>query len=198
MGAALWLVGVLVVAVGSRLPTDRPLAGVAITVFGVLYAGGLLSLLILIRHPMIPLTSWGATWLVFLPLVVVWVCDSMAMAGGALIGGPKMSPILSPNKTWAGAISGTVGAMIVAPVFGLLLLGPHGITVPIWQLVTYGFVISVVGQIGDVAESLFKREVKIKDSGVFFGAHGGVLDRLDSLFVAIPTSLMLLTIFGVL
>ena len=88
--------------------------------------------------------------------------------------------------------------MIVAPLYGQLLLNPHGITIPIWQLVIYGFLVSVVGQVGDVAESLFKREVKTKDSGAFFGAHGGVLDRLDSLFVAIPTSVILLTLFGVL
>ncbi len=133
----------------------------------------------------------------FLPLVVVWVCDTLAMTGGSLIGGPKLSPSLSPNKTWAGAISGTLGGMIVAPVFGVLLLRPNEVSVPIWMLVVFGFVISVVGQAGDIAESQLKREVGTKDSGAFFGGHGGVLDRLDSLYWAIPTSVILLALFGV-
>jgi phosphatidate cytidylyltransferase len=197
LGAAVWLMLVMVSAARTRSSDDRPLASVSVTVFGVLYAGCMLALLVLLRHPSVPLTSWAATWLVFLPLVVVWVCDTLAMTGGSLIGGPKLSPSLSPNKTWAGAISGTLGGMIVAPVFGVLLLRPNEVSVPIWMLVVFGFVISVVGQAGDIAESQLKREVGTKDSGAFFGGHGGVLDRLDSLYWAIPTSVILLALFGV-
>ena len=87
--------------------------------------------------------------------------------------------------------------MIVAPVFGVLLLRPSEVSGPIWMLVVFGFVISVVGQAGDIAESQLKREVGTKDSGAFFGGHGGVLDRLDSLYWAIPTSVILLALFGV-
>jgi phosphatidate cytidylyltransferase len=162
-----------------------------------MYAGFLLALLLLLRHPAVPLTSWAATWLVFLPLVVVWICDTFAMVGGVLIGGPKLTPSLSPNKTWAGAVSGTLGGTAVAPLYGLLLLAPVGVTLPVWQLIVFGLVISVVGQAGDIAESLLKREAGTKDSGTFFGGHGGVLDRLDSLYWAIPTSLILLGWFGV-
>ncbi len=68
----------------------------------------------------------------------------------------------------------------------------------VWQLAVFGLVISVVGQGGDVAESLIKRVVGVKDSGTFFPGHGGVLDRLDSLYWAIPTSVLILMLFGAL
>ena len=197
LGASIWLMLVMIGAARTRSSGERPLASVSVTVFGVLYAGCMLALLVLLRHPPVPLTSWAATWLVFLPLVVVWVCDTLAMTGGSVIGGPKLSPQLSPNKTWAGAISGTVGGMIVAPVYGVLLLWPNDVSFPLWMLVLFGLVVAVVGQAGDIAESQMKREVGTKDSGTFFGGHGGVLDRLDSLYWAIPTSVILLALFGV-
>jgi phosphatidate cytidylyltransferase len=131
-----------------------------------------------------------------MPLVVTWVCDSLAMSGGSAIGGPKLAPVLSPNKTWAGAISGSVGAVILAPLYGILVLGRFGLEIEVWQLALFGLVISVVGQIGDLSESLFKREVGMKDSGGFFPGHGGVVDRFDSLYWVLPTSALLLRLFG--
>jgi phosphatidate cytidylyltransferase len=120
----------------------------------------------------------------------------MAMTGGSIIGGPKLAPVVSPNKTWSGTISGSVVSVVLAPVYGKLLLEPVGIHIEIWQLALFGLVVSSVGQLGDLAESLFKREVGVKDSGTFFPGHGGVLDRLDSLYWAIPTAVILLTAFG--
>jgi phosphatidate cytidylyltransferase len=197
LGAAVWLMSVMFVAARTRSNEDRPLASASVTVFGVLYAGGMLALLVLLRHTSVPLTSWAATWLVFLPLAVVWICDTLAMAAGSLIGGPKLTPALSPNKTWAGAISGTLGGTLVAPLYGVLLLWPNDVSLSIWELLVFGLVISVVGQTGDIAESQIKREAGAKDSGTFFGGHGGVLDRLDSLYWAIPTSVIILLLFGV-
>ena len=166
------------------------------TVFGATYAGGLPAFLLVLRHAEAALSVWAALWLVFLPLVVTWVSDTAAMAGGSLIGGRRLAPVLSPNKTWAGAISGSVGALLLAPVYGLL--APEGVSLAVWQLAVFGLVISVVGQGGDVAESLIKREVGVKDSGTFFPGHGGVLDRFDSLYWAIPTSVLMLMLFGAL
>ena len=196
LGGAVWLMLVMLVAARTRSREERPLACASVTVFGVLYAGGMLSLLVLLRHTTIPLTSWAATWVVFLPLAVVWVCDTLAMMAGSSIGGPKLTPVLSPNKTWAGAIFGTLGGMAVAPLYGLLLLWPNDVSLSVWQLLVFGFLISVVGQTGDIAESQIKREAGAKDSGTFFGGHGGVLDRLDSLYWAIPVSVIVLTLFG--
>ncbi len=195
--AAAALLVVLGHAVARRAPTDKPLSAIGVTVFGAGYAGGLPAFLVLLRHP--PggdLTPAAATALVFLPLVIIWVCDSFAMAGGSTIGGPKLAPTLSPNKTWAGAIAGTIGALVVAPVYSWLVLDRVGVSFSLWQLLVFGFVVSLLGQVGDLAESLLKREAGVKDSGGFFPGHGGVLDRFDSLYWGIPAAAMLSKAFG--
>lgn len=197
-GGAAWIIVTLTLVMAAHRPTERPLAAVAVTLFGALYAGGLPAFLLMLRHGPGLGDRWAATWLVFLPLALTWVCDTAAMAGGKLIGGPKLAPVLSPNKTWAGGIAGTVSAVIVAPIYGALALAPGGVALGWWQLATFGLVVSVMGQVGDVAESLLKREVGLKDSGHFFPGHGGVLDRFDSLYWALPTAAALLTLYGVL
>lgn len=198
LGGVPWLMLVMAAALGRRAPTDRPLAAVSITVFGALYAGGLPAFLVVLRHGGTDFSAWAATGLVFLPLVLTWVGDSLAMAGGSMIGGARLAPVLSPNKTWAGAVSGGVSAVLLAPVYGAVVLAPLGVRVAAWQLALFGLVVSIVGQAGDVAESLFKREAGVKDSGTFFPGHGGVLDRLDSLYWAIPVAVLLLALFEVL
>jgi phosphatidate cytidylyltransferase len=196
LGAAAWFIGAVASAVATRGPSARPLEAAAVTVFAALYTGGLPAFLLLLRHSDRLPSDWAAAWLVFLPLVVTWVSDSLAMAGGSAIGGPKLAPVLSPNKTWAGAISGAVGAFVLAPAYGALLLAPLGVAVHPWRLAVFGLAISVVGQVGDIAESLFKRQAGLKDSGTFFPGHGGVLDRFDSLYWVIPAAALLLSVFG--
>jgi phosphatidate cytidylyltransferase len=197
-GGPALLLAAMAYAVWNRGVDDRPLAAVSVTVFGVLYTSGLLAFLILVRHPTNPMNAWGATWLVFLPLAVVWICDSAAMTFGSMIGGPKFAPTVSPNKTWAGAVAGTLSGAIVAPVYFVIFLDEHSVVLSWPQLVVFGLVVSSVGQIGDLAESLFKREAGVKDSGGIFPGHGGVLDRLDSLYWAIPTATLLLRVYGVI
>jgi phosphatidate cytidylyltransferase len=196
LGAAMWFIATASFTAMRRTPEDRPLSSVAVTLFGAVYAGAMPAFLLPIRHATAIESAAAATALVFMPLVVTWVCDSLAMSGGSAIGGPKLAPVLSPNKTWAGAISGSVGAVILAPLYGVLVLERFGIQIELWQLALFGLVISVVGQIGDLSESLFKREVGVKDSGGFFPGHGGVLDRFDSLYWVLPTSALLLRLFG--
>jgi phosphatidate cytidylyltransferase len=198
VAGAAWLLLVMAVGVRRRAPTEKPLAAVAVTVFGVLYAAGLPTFLLGLRHGSAGTSRWAATWLVLLPLALIWICDTLAMAGGSLIGGRKLTPVVSPNKTWSGAIAGSIGALIVAPLYGSFILAPLGIVLTLGQLMVFGAVVSIVGQVGDVAESLFKREAGVKDSGSFFPGHGGVLDRLDSLYWAIPTAVLLLMWFGTL
>jgi phosphatidate cytidylyltransferase len=196
-GAVAWVMAVMAVAVLRRPPDAAPLGAVAISIFGPLYAAALPSFLIPLRHA----GGYGrpaATALVFLPLLVVWACDSLAMAGGAVLGGPKFAPTVSPKKTWSGTITGSVAATLVAPLYGLAVLRPAGID-PGWlRLALLGLVLSALGQVGDLAESLFKREAGVKDSGGLFPGHGGVLDRLDSLYWALPAAAALLAAFGVL
>lgn len=198
VGGAAWLLLLMAVALRRRAPTEKPLAAVAVTFFGVFYAAGLPTFLLLLRHGSEGASRWASTWLVLLPLAVTWICDTAAMGGGALIGGRKLAPVLSPNKTWSGAISGTVGAVLAAAIYGALILAPLGIALSLGELMLFGVVVSIVGQAGDVTESLFKREAAVKDSGSLFPGHGGVLDRLDSLYWVIPTAVLLLMWFGVI
>lgn len=196
LGAVMWFIATVSFAAMRRTPADRPLSSVAVTVFGAFYAGALPAFLLPIRHAATLESATAATALVFMPLVVTWVCDSLAMSGGSAIGGPKLAPVLSPNKTWAGAISGSLGAVILAPLYGTLVLTRVGIEIELWQLAVFGLIISIAGQIGDLSESLFKREAGMKDSGGFFPGHGGVLDRFDSLYWVLPSSVVLLRLFG--
>lgn len=195
--AALWLLGVLVAAM-VRGPGRRPLTAVAVTIFGGLYASALLAFIVAIRHgPHSDAHPRGSVALVLLPLVVTWVCDTCAMTAGTLLGGPKLAPVLSPHKTWAGAVAGTVGGLIVALVYGSLVLDRFGLRLGVVQLATVGVVVAVAAQVGDVAESLLKREAGVKDSSALIPGHGGVLDRLDSLYFVLPASAGLFRAFGV-
>lgn len=198
VGGTLWVLLVMTVALRLRPPNSRPLSAVAVTVFGVVYAAGLPAFLLALRYAEAVPSAWAGTWLVFLPLVITWVGDSLAMAGGRLFGGPKMAPVLSPNKTWAGAFAGGAAGLVVGPVYGTLILAPAGMVIPAWQLAVFGLAVAIVGQTGDLAESLFKREAGVKDSGTFFPGHGGVLDRLDSLYWVLPASVAILLLLDVI
>ena len=196
---ALWLIAALVVAMIRRGPTGRPLTSVSVTLFGCLYASGLLAFLIGIRHGVNADSRPTAYALLTLfPLVITWICDTAAMAAGTAFGGPKLAPVLSPKKTRAGAIGGTAGGLITALVLGKLVLNRHGWNFSVGQLLLFGLAVSVVGQVGDVAESLFKREAGVKDSSSLIPGHGGVLDRLDSLYFVVPAAAGLYRMFGVI
>ena len=195
--SALWLLLVLVIA-DARGPERRPLEAVAVTVFGSLYASALLSFLVAIRHgPHSDAHPRGSVALVVLPLVATWVCDTCAMVAGTLFGGPRLAPVLSPRKTWAGAIGGVVGALVTALVYGPLVLDRMALHLSTAQLVAVGAVVAGAAQVGDVTESLFKREVGVKDSSTLIPGHGGVLDRLDSLYFVVPVTAGLFRLFGV-
>lgn len=194
---ALWLLALLVAAMRWRGPEGRPLPAVAVTVFGALYAAALPSFLIAIRHGAnAGVKSWPLAALVLFPLVLTWICDTAAMAAGNAIGGPKLAPVLSPNKTWAGAIGGFAAAVLAAILLGGWVLPRVGLPLDVGRLALIGAAVGVVAQVGDVAESLFKREAQVKDSSSLIPGHGGVLDRLDSLYFVLPVSAGLFRLFG--
>jgi phosphatidate cytidylyltransferase len=196
--AAIWLIAILTWALLTRAPTDRPLAAVGVTVLAVAYAGALPAFLLDMRHHGHGLRSWAGAWLVFFPLVVTWVCDTAAMFGGRAFGGAKLAPTVSPGKTRSGSLAGVVGSLAVAPVFAAAVFPRVGVDVPLWQLLVVAAVLGVIGQIGDLAESLFKREAGVKDSSQLIPGHGGVLDRLDSLYFVIPAAAAMYRAFGIL
>jgi phosphatidate cytidylyltransferase len=196
---ALWLLLVLGAALTARAPDARPLAAVSVTVFGALYASALPAFLLAIRHGAdAPERNWPFAWLVLFPLALTWICDTAAMAAGTTIGGRKLAPIVSPNKTWAGAVGGFLGAIAGAFLIGALVLPRFGWHLYAWELAATGAMVGLLAQVGDVAESLFKREAGVKDSSSLIPGHGGVLDRLDSLYFVIPASAGLFKLFGLI
>lgn len=194
--AALWLILLLTWTLAARTQADRPLGAVALAVLAPLYAGALPAFLIMLRHGAAPTRSWVGTWLVFFPLVVTWVCDTAAMFGGRAMGGPKLAPSVSPGKTRSGSVAGVIGGLIVAVVFGVAVFPRLGIAIGLAPLLIMAAVWSTLGQVGDLVESLFKREAGVKDSSALIPGHGGVLDRFDSLYFVVPLAAAMYRLFG--
>jgi phosphatidate cytidylyltransferase len=195
---ALWVVLLLTWALVARAPSERPLSGAGITLLGVAYTGALPASIIVIRHAVEPPRSWAGLWLVCFPLVVTWVCDSAAMSAGRTFGGPKLSPVVSPGKTRSGAVAGVLGALLVAPIFSAWVFPRSEVDLSLGRALVIAAVLSVVGQVGDLAESLFKREAGVKDSSQLLPGHGGILDRLDSLYFVMPVTAAMYRFFGVI
>ncbi|OPB31508.1 phosphatidate cytidylyltransferase [Bartonella sp. AR 15-3] len=120
-------------------------------------------------------------WRVIFLFTVVWSTDIAAYFGGRAFGGPKLAPRFSPNKTWSGAIVGTLaglssGIMIVIYVFGIGAVD--------YLIFSLALVLSIISQIGDLGQSWFKRRFSVKDSGFLLPGHGGFMDRMDGLIAA--------------
>ncbi len=195
--AALWLLAVLTAALRYRAPDRRPLEAVATTTFGVCYAAALPAFMLGLRHQSHGPRSWAGAWLLFFPLVVTWICDTAAMFAGRAIGGRKLAPVVSPGKTRAGSVAGVLGGLVVVPPFHWWIFPAVGVRASLGALVAIALVVSVVGQAGDLVESLFKRQAGVKDSSRLIPGHGGVLDRLDSLYFVVPVSAGLYRALGV-
>ena len=195
--AAVWVIATLTWALAARPPGDRPLGAVALTLFAPLYAGALPAFLLRLRHASEPARSWAGAWLVFFPLVVTWICDTAAMFGGRALKGPKLAPTVSPGKTRSGSAAGVVGGLLTALVFALWVFPALGVRAPIGPLLLMAAVWSTIGQVGDLAESLFKREAGVKDSSALIPGHGGVLDRFDSLYFVVPLAAVMYRLFGI-
>ena len=189
------------VAIWTRGVTGRPIGAAATTAMGVLYTGGLLSFAYALRYHdyaaggirlgAVPLSAGGV--LLGLPLVLTWATDTGAYAVGRTVGGRKLIPAVSPGKTLSGAIGGVVASILVTWLYVRFALRPAAqLALTTWSIVLFGVVISVVAQVGDIFESLLKREAGVKDSGGLLPGHGGVLDRLDSLFFVLPVAHLLL------
>lgn len=119
---------------------------------------------------------------VFFALIVIWVTDSGAYFIGKALGKNKLWPEISPNKTVEGSVGGVICAIVVAVIFQFTVGFEHSLFITI----LIASILSVVGQIGDLAESALKRHYQVKDSGSLLPGHGGILDRFDSLLFVLP------------
>ncbi len=202
MGVALALP---IAAVGARDVADRPLASVCATLTAALYVGGGLCFALLLRHlpeQGVAVREVGALegpLLLLFPLAVTWAGDMAAYFAGSLWGRRPLIPAVSPGKTMEGTVVGIVvaGAMglffatVAAEPLDWLGVGPR-------SAVGVALLIGVGGVAGDLAVSLLKREAGVKDTGSLLPGHGGVLDRLDSVLVALPLAYGALRLAGAL
>jgi len=123
----------------------------------------------------------------FLLLAILWATDATAYFVGTKLGRHPIVPQISPGKTWEGSLAGIVGGVLAgAFITALLPFLPNGTVLTFRQVVPMAVVVSVVGQIGDLCESVLKRDLGIKDFSGLIPGHGGVLDRFDSLLITAP------------
>lgn len=136
----------------------------------------------------------GAWWLLYV-MILVWGADSGAYMFGRLFGKHKLAPKVSPGKTWEGFFGGLLTSAIIAWLFGLW--APLSVTPSV--LLVCSVIAALASVLGDLTESMFKREAGIKDSGNLIPGHGGILDRIDSLTAAVPVfACLLLLVFRTL
>ena len=190
---AVTVIVIFAAVIWARGTTRRPLGAAASTVFGVLYTGGLLSFGYALREYPYAIGDTAGSVLVAFPLVLTWASDIGAFFVGRTIGGRKLIPSVSPGKTVSGALGGLTATVIVAWLYVRYALVPSAsLTMTLPSIIVFGLVISVAAQVGDLAESLLKREANVKDSSQLVPGHGGLLDRLDSVLFVLPVAYLLL------
>jgi phosphatidate cytidylyltransferase len=193
-GATMWALAValllvcLTAAIWARGVEGNPLLASAVTVFGAVYTGGMLMHGILLRHLPAVESSWHGTALVFAPVLLTWASDTSAYFVGRQWGRRKLIPRVSPGKTVEGSVGALIGTVAVALLYSAVLGQFGAYRMEVWAALLFGILISMTAQIGDLAESLLKRDAGVKDSGTLFPGHGGVLDRMDSLFFTLPVA----------
>jgi phosphatidate cytidylyltransferase len=163
------------------------------TLLGIFYIGFFSAALVDIRefyNDSIFTYNQGG-YLIIAILVSIWVCDSAAYFLGTALGKHKLMPRISPNKSWEGAIAGfifSVLTMIAAKALFLEFLE--------WRdTIVIGIIVGILGQCGDLIESMIKRDSRVKDSSNIIPGHGGILDRFDSLLFTAPAVYLYLKLF---
>ncbi|MGC1377892.1 MAG: phosphatidate cytidylyltransferase [Anaerolineales bacterium] len=144
------------------------------SVGGLAYMGWVGAYLIDLR------TMPDGQWWSMLVLPVVWLADTVAYLIGSRYGIHKMTPRLSPKKTWEGFWAGAISGALTGGFFAFAYSQWGPLHLPVWEGALFGFMIGILTPLGDLGESMFKRQAGMKDSGNFFPGHGGVFDRIDS------------------
>jgi phosphatidate cytidylyltransferase len=190
---------IFVILLVFRKDLQGGLASVAGSIFGVLYISFSLSLLIELR------ASSVLSILILFILFSVWAGDIAAYYVGRAFGRHKLAPVVSPNKSWEGAIASIIASIIIALLIFyfryplITLFSSHSMTgqdswtfhqplqsLPVLYVIVLGILTNVAAQLGDLFESALKRGAGVKDSGTLLPGHGGILDRIDALLFAIP------------
>lgn len=167
----------------NRKPRNEAFARWAWTLAGISYIGFLMGHLVGLRN-----TVDGRNW-VFFALLITYASDTAAFFVGRSLGRHKLATAISPAKTWEGSIGGLAGAIVLSLVFlpTHLFTWVNPLHIPVlqyWSTIVIALLVSITGQLGDLIESLFKRNMGAKDSGNILPGHGGALDRMDSVAFA--------------
>lgn len=173
-GEITFAVGWLVLCAFASMLRRSDWTARAETFLGALYVGAPCALFLWLRDR----TPEGLDTILFL-FAAIWAADIFAYLGGTLIGGPKLHPALSPQKTWSGIAAGTLAGGVAATVFGVMIGATH---LPLFAVI--GAATALVGLGGDLFESFAKRRFGVKDASGLIPGHGGVLDRIDGLMMA--------------
>ena len=185
---AVVLTGLTAVAVLRELfRKEHSLDRAALTLFGALFVGWGLGHLPLVRG-----LEAGEAWTMLL-FVAVWTCDSAAYFAGRSLGRHKLAEVISPKKTWEGAVGGLAGAFAaVCAARGLFLQDELGVGLA----AAAALLVGTLGQVSDLCQSLVKRAAGVKDSASLLPGHGGIFDRMDSFLLLAPAYYYLLKFFG--
>jgi phosphatidate cytidylyltransferase len=191
---AVVIIALFALALFRRAPEQDPLGAVAVTLLGVMYTAGFLSFAYALRYHNYIVTARAGSALVFYPFVLTWISDTAGFFVGRAFGRAKLMPSVSPGKTRAGAVGALVFCMLASWVYA------HWVLVPFASLdlrpataLAFGAAIGISVQIGDLVESLLKREGGVKDSSHLIPGHGGVLDRIDGMLFALPVTYFVFT-----
>jgi phosphatidate cytidylyltransferase len=191
---AVVIIALFALSLFRRAADEHPLGAVAVTLLGVLYTAGFLSFAYALRYHNYVVTARAGSALVFYPFVLTWISDTAGFFVGRAFGRAKLMPTVSPGKTRAGGVGALVFCKLASWAYA------HWVLVPVASLglrtgtaLAFGAAIGVSVQIGDLVESLLKREGGVKDSSHLIPGHGGVLDRIDGMLFALPVTYFLFT-----
>ncbi len=187
IGVTVAVICVMIIQLGAAMRGRKPpaMADLAVTLFGALYVGGLLSYTLLLWGMGIkafPDETFRSALVLFLAMWGAFGTDAGAYLTGKAFGKTLLLPKVSPNKT----VEGSLGGLFIGAVG--TILGGAAVGIPFWHGLMLGLLMGLMAQLGDLCESMFKREMQVKDSSALLGTHGGVLDRMDSLAFTAPTA----------
>lgn len=165
----------------ARTPVEQAIPATAILAWGTVYFAAPVASLVLLQQ--------RDPWIFFLLLAIVWLGDTAAYYVGSAWGRHRLAPVVSPKKSWEGAIAGLATSILATAIWSYWRLGA---VEP--ALLAVALATAVASQLGDLVESLVKRAANVKDSGAILPGHGGMFDRFDAMFLAAPVMLLALWI----
>lgn len=184
------LIALLAVLIELFRNKGSEINNLGVLLLGIVYLGVFGSSLIGIReyYPQIGTLYSRGGYIIISVFASIWICDSAAYYGGSSLGKHKLFPRVSPNKSWEGAVFGFIFAVLTMIAAKFLILNFLS-----WQtIIVFGFITGIIGQLGDLTESLLKRDAEVKDSSALIPGHGGIFDRFDSVFLSAPVILLYL------